>query len=67
MQISTFFYFLKKSIGKGEQKKADELILAGLSESNEPSKNSIEKIMAFSNAYCYNKSDAIGEIEYIIN
>jgi len=42
MQKTTLFYQLKKMVGNSERKKADKLLLAGLSESFEPSENSIK-------------------------
>lgn len=67
MQISTIYYQLKKMMGINQVTKANSLIVRGLSESFEPSTKSIKNIMAFSDAYQYNKSESIGEIEYLIN
>jgi len=67
MQKTTLFYQLKKMMGNSERKKVDKLLLAGLSESFEPSENSIKNILAYSNAYRCDKSDAIGQVEYLIN
>ncbi len=67
MQISTIYYQLKKMMGINKIAKADSLLSNGLSESFEPSAKSIKNIMAFSDAYHYDKSDSIGKIEYLIN
>ena len=67
MEKSTIKYQLTKMIKVYEDKKANDLLIKGLSNSFEPSSNSIKNIMSFSDAYCYNKSDSLGEIEYLIN
>ena len=67
MQIFTFFYHVRRMIGIGEDKKFDNLLLSGISESHNPSDETIKNIMAFSNAYRQEKSDAIGYLEYLIN
>jgi len=67
MPISTIFYFVRKIVGKNRVKNADKLIVDGISESFEPSKESINRIMSFSDAYCYDKSESIGDVEYLIN
>ena len=67
MQISTIYYRLKKMMGVNQVTKADNLIIGGLFGSFEPSAKSIKNIMAFSDAYRYDKSDNIGKIEYLIN
>ena len=66
MQIFTFY--LKKLMGiKRNDKKVDEFITKCLSDSYEPSSNSIKNIISFSDAYRYEKSKTIGEIEYLTN
>ncbi|MDA3894034.1 MAG: hypothetical protein PF517_20430 [Salinivirgaceae bacterium] len=67
MQISTLLFQIKEMVGFKKVKKADELIFDELSDTFEPSTQSIKNIMAFSSAYHYDKSDAIGDIEYLIN
>lgn len=67
MQISTLLYQIKKMVGLHKMKKADDMFIGGLSDSYEPSNQSISNIMAFSSAYRYDKSEAIGNIEYLIN
>lgn len=66
MQIFTLFYQIKKIVD-GVGSKKSELLSKGLSETCEPSEQSIKNIMAFSQAYSCDKSDAIGDIEYISN
>lgn len=67
MQISTIYYHLKKMVGIDKAKETNTILVDGLADSLEPSLSSINKIMAFSDAYQYKKSDMIGEVEYMIN
>ena len=67
MQIFTIFYQLKKMMGIDKVKEINSLLIDGVTESFEPSLSSINKIMAFSNAYQHSKSDMIGDVEYMIN
>ena len=67
MQISTFYYQLKKMMGFNKMKEDDRLLRSCLSESSEPSEKSIKNIMAFSAVYRYDKSAYIGDVEYLIN
>jgi hypothetical protein len=48
-------------------KKAERFVVDGLSETFEPSSKSIKNILAYSNAYRYDKSKSIGDVEYLIN
>ena len=66
MQIFTF-YFKKMMVIKEHTGKTDKFLLKGLSDSYEPSTDSIKKIISFSDTYRYEKSETIGEIEYLIN
>lgn len=67
MQIITLFYQVKKMMGFVDVNKADKLLKAGLTNSFEPSEKCVNTILAFSKAYRCNKSDAIGQVEYLIN
>lgn len=67
MQISTLYYQVKKMMGIEKVNKADRLVSDCLSETFEPSEKSIKNIMAFSNAYRYDRSESIGDVEYLIN
>ena len=67
MQIFTLYFHFKKMLGLPLEKKADQLIIDGLSDSFEPSEKTISNLLAYSNAYRFEKSDALGEIEYLIN
>lgn len=66
MQIFTLFYQIKKIVDGVKIKKTD-VMLKGLSEKYEPSDQSIKNIMAFSKSYNYDKSDAVGDVEYFSN
>lgn len=67
MQIFTFCYQLKKMMGLKKVKQVDDFINAGLTDSFEPTDLSVKNIMAFANAYKHDKSDYLGDVDYIIN
>ncbi len=66
-KISTIFYRVKRMVGLMSKKEADKLIAKGLTDSFEPSQESMDNILSFSRAYKYEKSESMGDIEYIIN
>ncbi|MBI9065688.1 MAG: hypothetical protein JEZ09_00270 [Salinivirgaceae bacterium] len=67
MRIITICYQLKKMFGINESTKADKFVMDGLSESYEPSEKTLTNILGFSNAYRFEKSKNIGDVEYLIN
>jgi hypothetical protein len=66
-KISTIFYRVKRVMGLMKHEEADMLIAKGLTDSFEPSQESMSNILSFSRAYKHEKSENIGDIEYLIN
>jgi len=67
IRISTLFYRVKRMVGLECHKNADQFIANGIYEEFSPSKHSVDRIMAFSKAYHYCKTNAAGGCEQILN
>lgn len=67
MQIFTLRFYLKKMMGLANNRKSDNFIKMGLTNSFEPTENSVKNIMAYAQAYKHDKSEMLGDVDYIVN
>jgi len=67
MRYFTLLYQVSKMVGVSKNENVDLFIEKALNEEFSPSEQTLQKIIAFSNAYCYAKSEAIGDLENVLN
>lgn len=67
IRMSTLFYRVKGMVGSVGQQNANRFLSKGLNNEFSPSKSSIDRIMAYSKAYHYCKTKAVGDCEQILN
>lgn len=67
VKFFTLLYRVKKMVGISNNENVDDFIKKGLNDEFSPSEQILKNIMAFSDAYCYNKSNSIGDLENVLN